>query len=747
MIGISFDTNNLMFSPGGLPMVSNDWEFNPAPEYILHHIPGSAEPSNLVIDTKIKSYLTAEPNEVQQQHTFEKYFVKVRVDNPVHNGSVLNLYQLKGEIAEETDPDGYDIEDGLEVETELEYQPFALLVPGDYQSRIVFSVWGKTASDTMVLVEEITLSHTIKILEVGEIALTQNQDNFFLNRFEALPAPRTSTISVDGDFSLTAPAYMDITGGNLTLVDETDGVRTYSGSGSQSINYSLNSSAVDLPDGSNQALIHIVTNTWSNTILVDILVGNEPINFIVTPESLEWTVIEGNPSNPDAVQCWYAGNNTVTVTASPPWLSYSIQHLGALWLIEFNVVNTGSLQPGIYEDVVLVKCATITKTVSVKLNYSKKVNLNLYANQIHFTDDFSTISTFHNSNNYDVGLGLQIRTYDFNQVERADLLNLRFGIFRNYAEFFVGKSIKKLMAKLMHPSYVGQNYLPKTYIALPQSGIFSHSYYKPAKVRVSATFINRNTNNPVIVSHTVDNIFFVKGRKPADWRGTWGLLHYSSDPIRVTTQSLMFFNYYSKDTVKLSIYRNSVLETTHFFTPPTGRFLHTSIIPFTGYTPGDVIEVQAESFGIVITNDTPPSRKYIVFPPGKESYHIAWVNEHEMLETMEFTGAFTYEGELEHRLVKTYTSFLEQTEKTEVKKGQKITCNTGFILQTDTHKIEEILDSKRAFLLFPQTTKRQPIHLIPVDKTLKNYDSDQNLYEYELVFQINLPNDNQIYPR
>lgn len=745
--GINFDQLNPEFSPGGQPMATNDWIFSPGTNYLINFLPGSTQPADLTIATTIKDYATAEPNEVQQEHSFEKYYVKIHADTPVQNGTALSLYELKGEIAEETNPEGYDIEEGLQVDTILDYNAFALLSPGEYQSRLVFSVYGETAADVLILVDQIVYLHTIRILDTGEIASTKTTDNFFLDRTQALPSAHTAVITVDGYFTLTVPAYIDVWGSSLTLDDETDGIRTYLGTGSQTLSYALNSSAVALPDGYNQALLHIVTGSATSSILIDILLSNEPINFIVAPEHIEWTVIEGTPTNPDAIQCWYAGNNAVVVTAAPPWLSYTVQHLGALWLIELNVVNTSGLQPGVYQDVVLVQCASVTKTVTVQLNYSKKVNLNLYSNRVHFTDDYDTISTFHHGNQYDVGLNLQIRTYDFTHLERTHLLNLRFGIYNNKAEYFVGQSVKKLMAKLMHPSAVGQDYLPKTYIALPQSGIFTHSYYKPAKVRAQVTFINRLANVPVILSTLVDNIYFVKGRKPSRWRGTWGLLHYNSNPVRVTTGSLMFLNYFSRDTVKLTVFRNEVLTTTHYHNPTSGNSLHTAIIPFGAYTPGDVIEVKIESMGIVITNDPPLSQRYIVFPKGKESYHIAWVNEYEMLETMEFTGAFTYQGDTEHRLVKTYTSFLEQTEKTEVKKGQKVICNTGFILQTDTKKIDEIIDSKRAFLIFPETTKRPAIHLIAINKSLKNYDSDQNLYSYDIEFQINLTNDSEIYPR
>lgn len=745
---LEISKTSMEFSPGGESLATNKWSFSPESGSVLTHIPGSAQPSDLNISTTIKNYATAEPNLVQQQHDFEDYFVKISVDFPVVNQATLQLYEISGEINEETDPDGYDITDGLEVTTTLEYISMDLLLPGTYETRFAFFVYGKTTSGSLIVVDTIVYTHTIKILALDEVVATKKVDNFFILRSDSLPSAHTLDVMCSGDFEITIPSYFGISGSSIVLVSDIDGVKTYSGEGVDTITYGLTSAALTLDDGNHQALLLISSEYGSYPVLIDVILGTEPINFSVSPEQIEWNVIEGIPTNPDAIQCWGAGNNTVTVESVPPWLSYTLQYLGAIWLVELTVNTSGLIQAGIYDSEVIVKCASVYKSVHVKLNYSKKVNLNLLTNQIHFTDDYNTISTFHNSNQYDVALHLNVKTYDLNNNERTDLLPLRFGLFQNKAEYFIGQSVKKVMSKLMHPSEVGQNYLPKTPgFSMPQSGIFSHSYYKPAKVRAQITFINRNTNTPDLANTIVDNIYFVKGRKPSRWQGIWGLLHFNDAPIRVTAKSLMFFNYYSKTAVKLSIYRNNTLYTTHYHSVLPDTFLHTSIIPFYAYSPGDVIEVKAENLGTIITTDVIPSQKYIVFPEGKESYHIAWVNEHEMLETMEFTGAFTYQSETEHRVVNTYASFLEQLEKVSTSKNQKIVCNTGFILQSDSKKVQELLESKRAFLMFPEATKKNPIHLIPVSKTLKNLDSDQNLYNYEVEFQINLKNDSEIYPR
>src|SRR5690606_15728475 len=140
----------------------------------------------------------------------------------------------------------------------------------------------------------------------------------------------------------------------------------------------------------------------------------------------------------------------------------------------------------------------------------------------------------------------------------------------------------------------------------------------------------------------------------------FGILNYYDVPIRVTTSSLMMFNFYTRQACRIIIIRNGATISNAAFNPYNDR-LFSAHISFSDYTPGDIIEVLIQ--GAIIGRHEQPfiayRQQYIVFPEGRESYHIGWVNEYEMIETYEFTGSFTYEVSQEHRTVKTYKRFLE----------------------------------------------------------------------------------------
>ena len=88
----------------------------------------------------------------------------------------------------------------------------------------------------------------------------------------------------------------------------------------------------------------------------------------------------------------------------------------------------------------------------------------------------------------------------------------------------------------------------------------------------------------------------------------------------------------------------------------------------------------------------------------------------------------------------TFDALYKYPSKTEV---QNITINTGFIPKDNQYYIDLIIRSRKAWLLNNNTEPL--VELVAQTKELTNTDSDQELYAYDVTFQINRTHDFQNY--
>ena len=95
----------------------------------------------------------------------------------------------------------------------------------------------------------------------------------------------------------------------------------------------------------------------------------------------------------------------------------------------------------------------------------------------------------------------------------------------------------------------------------------------------------------------------------------------------------------------------------------------------------------------------------------------------------------------ENNTVTNYKEFKEFLRKIDSRRSQSVTINTGFILQENTKRLDSLLNAKRAWIM---SENNEAVALIPNTKELVNYDSDQELYGYDVQFNINLNNDNKV---
>src|SRR5699024_7942330 len=145
---------------------------------------------------------------------------------------------------------------------------------------------------------------------------------------------------------------------------------------------------------------------------------------------------------------------------------------------------------------------------------------------------------------------------------------------------------------------------------------------------------------------------------------------------------------------------------------PGDNHFNVYFVSFQKAAPGDVIDLRLRRNGN-IQEGISMIQRYIVFPDGKESYHIAWENEHGVPFLMEFTGDYSFHSEYKGIVADTFQKFLEVREKTGTNRDLKFKANTGWILKSNQERIDSLLHAKRAWIVFKD--ENQPISLVPQD--------------------------------
>lgn len=243
----------------------------------------------------------------------------------------------------------------------------------------------------------------------------------------------------------------------------------------------------------------------------------------------------------------------------------------------------------------------------------------------------------------------------------------------------------------------------------------------------------------LVETKEINNLLFVKGTKPNQFANDAGVM-LSDYPVRVTPNSYGIINFIKRSGVhNIEVHVNGVLKR-NIVHDTVNDSVFGMVFSFQSYMPGDLVYLKIEN-----EEDGFFERRFYVFPENKESYHLAWVTEHEQLELLEFTGGYSIETEYERIENSVYKNLVNVKEILQTDKTQPLVANTGWILKDNHVLLDSLMRSKRAWLFLPNTDYK--IALVPQGKKLANYDSDQATYAYDIEFTINPDNDAKVYPR
>jgi len=118
-------------------------------------------------------------------------------------------------------------------------------------------------------------------------------------------------------------------------------------------------------------------------------------------------------------------------------------------------------------------------------------------------------------------------------------------------------------------------------------------------------------------------------------------------------------------------------------------------------------------------------------------------DEYSVPQLFDFCGDWRFSSENEIIQSKDVINLVESIKNEKSIKTISLVMNTGYIPASNQIYLEQVRNSKNCWLLANATEPL--VELVPKAYTMVNYDSDLDLYQYDVEFQINPTNDLQNY--
>jgi len=438
-----------------------------------------------------------------------------------------------------------------------------------------------------------------------------------------------------------------------------------------------------------------------------------PDTLILSPNTLMFNATKGFSEAP-AQQINFLCAGDYIISASP-WLITEIREVTVQGVTSEKLfvhpIPTLNMSAGIYTGFVsltsIINGVEQTLTTDVIYNLSDFIQSPYQQDEIAFTLDqkFFQLS----SSNTDVYFQVTslITTFDFftNNQKQFPIAE-KFIPFNGSAKFNIGTVIHALMNRF--------------------DNVNSNDFQcAPAKLELSVAE-KKISDSSVIREISAYQVLFVAGLG-RNMSGS-GFLEFNPKAKRVLSTSYAYLNILLDGSFKLATKKNGV-EISSVVLFSQGPSIVCKKFSFANNVEGDVIEYLLLDQSDAIVS----SKTYIVFPVQRKSNLIVWENEFLLQDVVDCTGGFSIKSEFITQSQKLYTNLVEALEILDTTKDVKLIINTGWLLNTDIDSIESLMMAKRAWLDHSNGT----INLRPVAKSIVNVDSDRELIEYAIEFEIN----------
>lgn len=384
---------------------------------------------------------------------------------------------------------------------------------------------------------------------------------------------------------------------------------------------------------------------------------------------------------------------------------------------------------------------TIPVTYKIHAGYDSS-----YSKSIHFTRDNDEL-VFYKTVNETTFLRLmcviKIFGYTGELVDERQI-NFDLSFNENRARINLGKEIESYIRLLDRP------------LSMPNK---VNGFYPPVEVAMTAMEL-KYSDFTIVNQDLIPIQKFLRGRNPYYKIDEPFWLAFRPNTTRYVTENasilLQAFKPAGRAAQSFQVYLNDEM----IRTMTIGQNLFNFLNPYFIYTTLNVNSIPDLEVGDKISVDFERNghrRHFIVMPPQPYSFRIAYRTIWETMDVIEFTGPASFGVEYAHETTQTMRNYTEVTNKIETENPQRVTINTGWIFKSQAYLIDELIQSKKAFLLskpelfsstaFYPTESAGAIELIPVQQKIVNHESDENRVSFDVEFVINKRYADEIYSR
>ena len=703
------------FTPGSNILYKRDWFFGLL-NITASYIAGETLPATVAMPLTIKNFF----NYPEYGFRFSDYRLTIFSDRGAGNGLLADFY--KAEVNGSTT---HNLLDGAQVILDVSFLNLDLIDAGVYRSNIRFEASGvNNATSQREILETRTLPISLTVTAAEAQFANPDTLSFTHTIGQFRPPPKDIFINITGEFTVTYPRFFTILSPQPRFIENNPIFNVLRFNGRATLNVFLNSTVDALGVGFHTQVITVRSATQTILILVNLsLASSNTIRVI--PNSLAFEAIIGT-TEPEAQPLRIVSGLPYT-TVKPDWLTIFGPDPVADTFNAFVVpINSENLTPGVYqEDIVLT-----SDIGEVRVPVTLTVKANAYTELLPFKVNFTKDQLYINLSTKNIGVYLKVfyKITVFDDGTTAIIeYPLDVPIFNGKAKFHPGETVEVLFPKIKTlDTYIPNNLAAATYQVF--------TYYRPIEIDITMEERAFNTDE-IVKSHELNDILFVRGKKPLDYTQQ-NAIFYAQHPVRVTKNSFAMFNFLKRSglhTINISLNGVSNRNITHDTRLDS---LFGMVLDFKDFKEGDLIDVKLD--GLL-------TKRFYVFPENKESYHIAWISEHEQIEMLEFTGSFSVDSDYESIENRVFDNLVDKIEKLSTLKSQAVSANTGWLLKNNHLIIDSLIRSRKAWLFLPGTDYK--IEMVPQTKNLANFDSDRELYAYNVEFIINPEHDSEVYPR
>lgn len=514
-----------------------------------------------------------------------------------------------------------------------------------------------------------------------------------------------------------------------------------SGTGNRTILIKLTNEVNYYDEGIYEMKLRVFTlGEMEEKVFTIYLLVAQGIQISVMPKTLGFEAVR-NVEEAPSQRIYLAVNYPAINVTLPPWLEIENQEtIGTGHIFDIKPVPHNNTPNKNYSGSIIFDWPIGSLRETVPVSY--KINAGYdeaYTRDVHFTRDNDELKFYKTTlENSFLKLMIELKIFDFTgAVNQEFSLELDLPFSGHLAILNLGKELETYFADQPFNR---------------QANIVGN--YPPIEARITALEIE-NRNFSVLNQDVLPLQYFLRGKRPVSSRANPFWLAFHPEKYRVVSSqsviSLGIFKPAKKQIQKIEMRRNGVLIDT--FTSlnhklgvmrPYFTSLFVSLNQYS-FRSGDEITFKAENIGV--------ERSFIVSPNPKQSMLIAFLTEWNTYEILEFTGGVSFEVDYTHELSEVSHNYQSVIRKINSENPQKTVVNTGWIHFEETHILDELIRSRKSYLLRKNTTGGvigglyENIELIPTLSKMTNFNSETNMYQFDVEFLINPDYANKIYSR